>query len=98
MSTHRNLDVQPEPDLPPSEFASLSLGLLLGSGVILGAMLGALFGHFQLDDAFGLGQDVLVGAIGGIILGAILSITAVKLIVARVARREHQGGEVQRND
>jgi|GEM_PF-2010294 len=91
MSNHQNLNVQPEPDLPPSEIASLSLGLLLGSGVILGAMLGALFGHFQLDDAFGFGQDVLVGAIGGIILGILLSVTAVKLLVARVARREQEG-------
>lgn len=88
MNDRPNLDIQPEPDLPASELASLSMGLLLGSGLILGALLGALFGHFQLNNAFGWGQDIAVGAVVGLVLGGLLSSLAVKLLSSRLAKRE----------
>ena len=88
MSQQPNLDTQPEPDLPPAELASLSLGLFLGAGLVLGTMIGALIGHFWLDDAFGWGQDVLVGAVVGAILGALLSIGGVRLLTSRIAHRK----------
>lgn len=87
----RNLDTQPEQDVRPSKLVSLSMGLMLGSGLIMGALIGALTGHFLLDDAFGLGHDVTVGAIAGAIAGAILSITSVKALSARVAEKHRHG-------
>ncbi|MGI8406513.1 MAG: hypothetical protein ACR2OE_17420 [Thermomicrobiales bacterium] len=87
----RNLDTQPEQDVRPSKLVSLSMGLMLGSGLIMGALIGALIGHFLLDDAFGLGHDVTVGAIAGAIVGAILSITSVKVLSSRVAEKNRHG-------
>lgn len=87
MQTHTDLDRQPEEDLSPSALASLSTGLVPSAGLIFGALIGALVGHFWLDDAFGLGQDVLVGAIIGAIVLAILGVLLVRLITARVADR-----------
>jgi len=83
----RNLDTQPEQDARPARLVSLSMGLMLGCGLIMGALVGALLVHFLLDDAFGLGHDVTIGAIAGAIVGAILSVASVKALSSRVAEK-----------
>ncbi|HWV34765.1 MAG TPA: hypothetical protein VNZ55_03980 [Thermomicrobiales bacterium] len=83
-----NMDTQPEVDETPSELVSLSTGIVVALGFILGGLIGALLGHFWLDDAFGWGQDVTVGAVIGIIVGGALAITGERFAVHRLASRE----------
>ena len=82
-----NLDRQPEVDPSPARMASLSMGLILSAGLIFGALIGGLIGHFWLDDAFGLGQDVLVGAIVGALVLAALGAGFVRALTARMSDR-----------
>jgi hypothetical protein len=86
MATGEDRDTQPEIDDSPSELAALTMGLVLGAGLILGALLGSLAGHFWLDDAFGRG--ILVGAVVGAIVLASIGIAFVRLLTARVAARQ----------
>lgn len=86
-NSSNDLDTQPEQDIPPAQVVSLSMGLVLGSGLILGALIGALIGHFLLDNAFGFGHDIAVGALVGAAIAAIVSITTVKTLSSRVAKR-----------
>jgi F0F1-type ATP synthase assembly protein I len=88
MREHVNLDVQPEPDLSASETAAASMGLVLSSSLIIGTGVGAMVGHALLDNAFGLGQDVLLGAIVGALLLGSLGVAIVTAITAWFARRE----------
>lgn len=89
MSEPRNLDVQPEVDLPPGTLASLSLGLILSTGLIIATGLGAILGHHLLHDAFGLDQDILIGAIAGAIIGATLAIELVRMATAWFTEHAH---------
>jgi hypothetical protein len=82
MNQSQNLDVQPEVDLPPGTLASLSMGLFLSTGLIIAAGLGAILGHHLLHNAFGLGQDILIGGIAGAIVGGLLAIELVRIAVA----------------
>jgi uncharacterized protein (DUF2062 family) len=88
MRDHVNLDVQPEPDLSPSETDPASMGLVVASTLIIGTGIGAMVGHGQFDNALGLGQDVLLGAIIGALLMGALGIAIVSAVTARFARRE----------
>ena len=88
MATGEDLDRQPEHDDSPSELAELTMGLILGAGRILGALLGRLAGHFWLDDAFGRGRGILVGAVIGAIVLASIGIVCVRLFTARMAARQ----------
>lgn len=88
MREHVDLDVQPEPDLSPSETAAASMGLVVSSGLIIGTGIGAMVGHGQLDNAFGLGQDALLGAIVGALLLGSLAVAVVMYITAWYARQE----------
>lgn len=91
-----DLDTQPEKDVPPSRMLSLSMGLLLGCGMILGTLLGALVGHFLLDDALGLGSehDIWVGAIAGAIIVGVIAVVSVKALSARAADRDQHRSPV----
>jgi hypothetical protein len=82
-----DLDTQPEVDQPPYRLLSLSVGLLIGCGLILGALLGGLAGHFLLNDAFGFDHDILYGAIAGAIIVAIIAVASVKLLSGRMESR-----------
>jgi hypothetical protein len=88
MQNNVNLDVQPEPDLSPSETAASAMGLVVASTLIIGTGIGAMVGHGMLENAFGLGQDILLGAIIGAILMGGLGISVVMAITARFARNE----------
>lgn len=88
MREHVNLDVQPEPDLSASETAAASMGLVVSSGLIIGTGIGAMVGYGQLDNAFGLGQDPLIGAIVGATLLGSLAVATVLAITAWYARQE----------
>jgi uncharacterized membrane protein YeaQ/YmgE (transglycosylase-associated protein family) len=85
----QNLDVQPEVDLPAGTLASLSMGLFFSTGLILAAGLGAILGHHLLHDAFGLEHDILLGAIVGAILGAVVAVESVRGAAAWLT--EHAG-------
>ncbi len=85
-----DLDTQPEPDQPGYRLLSLGTGLVLGCGLILGALLGGLAGHFLLDDVFGTTGDIVVGAIVGAIIIAIIAVGGIRRLSARMETRyEH---------
>src|SRR5690625_4412565 len=86
-----DLDTQPEIDQPGYRLLSLGMGLLLGCGLILGALLGGLAGHFLLDDALGATGDIVVGAIVGAIIIAILVVLGIRTLSTRMATRSEQG-------
>lgn len=67
------------------QLATLGLGIFVGGGVLIGALLGAIVGHFWLDNAFGWDQDVLVGAIVGTVIGVLLTWAAMKVITHRLS-------------
>lgn len=85
----QNLDVQPEPDLPPGTLVSLTMGLFLSTGLIVSAGLGAILGHHLLDNAFGLGQDIVIGAIAGALIGATLAIELVRTAASWTTAHAH---------
>lgn len=85
-----DLDTQPEVDQPSYRLLSLGMGLLLGCGLILGTLLGALVGHFLLNDAFGFDHDILYGAIAGAIIVAVIAFASVKLLSGRMESRYEQ--------
>ena len=87
MEAFGNRDAQPEQDIRPSRLASLSMGLVVGSALLLGGLIGALIGHFLLEDAFGLGHDVTVGAVSGAIIAVALGILSVRAVSSHVAER-----------
>ncbi len=88
MKAHVNFDVQPEADRSASGLLSLSIGLILGCGLVIGGGIGALLGHFMLDNAFGWGQDVALGAILGVILIDGLTFIAVMRAYRRMESQE----------
>jgi len=83
-----NLDVQPEPDLPPSVLAEQTVGLLVGDGMILFTGVGAILGQQLLDNAFGWGQDLLVGAAAGATFGILGGMELVHILAGRLRRKE----------
>ncbi len=94
MSSNVDLDTQPEKDVRPSRMVSLSLGLVLACGLIIGALIGALVGHFLLDNAFGLGHDIMLGAIVGAVIVDILGLVAVRAMSSQVADKNRSRSSV----
>lgn len=84
------LDIQPEQDLPKSNLLFQTVGLFAGCGLILGALPGALVGHFVLEDAFGLGTDsaIWLGALIGAIAVAMLASVLISTLSSRIAATE----------
>ena len=79
-----DLDTQPEIDQPGYRLLSLGTGLLVGCGLILGALLGGLAGHFLLDDVFGTTGDIVVGAIIGAVIIVLLAIGGIRRLSHRM--------------
>jgi hypothetical protein len=93
LGTHLDaeLDRQPETDMPGFRLLSLSVGLLAGCGLILGALLGSLVEHFVVDGVLGIGTngDIWMGAVVGAIVVAIIAVFSVRRMSSRMAAR-HQ--------
>ncbi len=86
----RQLDMQPEKDQPAWRLLSLGTGLIAGCGLILGALLGALVGHFLLEDALGTTLDIVIPAIiGGLVVVAI-GVIAIRRMSSRIATSERR--------
>ena len=75
---------QPAPDPTPRRMLALSTGLVIGTSLIFGALLGGVLGHFLLDNAFGLEHDVWVGAVVGAIVLVALGLGLVRFLATRV--------------
>jgi len=80
------IHTQPEYEENGIELVEMSTGLVIAVGFILGGMIGSLVGHFMLTDAFGLGQDVIVGGVIGIIVGGLLTLGIERMAIARMGR------------
>ena len=85
MNHNPTIHTQPEYEETGIELLEMSTGLVLAVGFMLGGMFGSLIGHFMLNDAFGLDQDVIVGSIIGIIVGGLLAFVGERLAIARMS-------------
>jgi cation transporter-like permease len=83
LNHYEDLDTQPEKDLPLSRLISLSMGLVAGCGLILGGLIGALVGHFLLENALGPELVVAVAAIVGAIVVVIIGVTSILFMSSR---------------
>ncbi len=72
MITLDDLDKQMEGDVSPAGLLYLTVGLVIGFGLILGALFGALLGHFVLDPQFGIGHLTTIASFAGAIVVAVL--------------------------
>jgi hypothetical protein len=96
LADEREFDTQPEKDVSRSRMLSLSMGLLLGCGLILGGLLGALTDHFLVDGVFGIGSDndIWIGAVAGAIIVAIIAVGSVRKLSARAAAHDQSHAPV----
>ena len=72
MMTLDDLDKQMEGDVSPAGLLYLTVGLVIGFGLILGALFGALLGHFVLDPQFGMAHLTTIASFVGAIAVAML--------------------------
>lgn len=77
-------ETMPDDNAPASSIVSMGLGLLVAVGIVLFAGIGAIIGHTVFDDIFGWGQDPLVGAAIGLIIGIGLAFVSVGFISGRL--------------
>ncbi len=72
MLTLDDIDKQMEGDVSPAGLLFLTVGLVVGCGLILGALIGALIGHFVLDPDFGMANGTAIGSLVGAVIVACL--------------------------
>lgn len=80
MFTLDDLDKQMEGDVSPAGLLFLTVGLVVGCGLILGALFGALLGHFVLDPEFGVAHGTSIGSLVGAIVFASLGYVALRAV------------------
>jgi hypothetical protein len=80
---------EPDDDLPASGVVSLGLGLLLAVGMVLFSGIGAILGHSLFDNVFGWGQDPLIGAACGLVIGILFAIVVIRILSGRLRRSGH---------
>lgn len=78
MFTLDDLDKQMEGDVSTAGLLYLTVGLVVGFGLILGGLFGALLGHFVLDLSFGLAHSTTIAALVGAFLVSMLCYIALR--------------------
>ena len=84
MFTLDDLDKQMEGDVSPAGLLFLTVGLVVGCGLILGGLFGALLGHFVLDPEYGMAHGTSIGALVGAITLAILGFIALRTVASHM--------------
>jgi hypothetical protein len=84
MFTLDDLDRQMEGDVSPAGLLFLTVGLVVGCGLILGALVGALLGHFMLDPNLGMAHGTSIGSLAGAIVFPILGCIGLRAAVAHM--------------
>lgn len=72
MLTLNDIDKQMGGDVSPAGLLYLSVGLVIGFGLIVGGLFGALLGHFVLDPQFGTAHITTIASLVGAIVVAVL--------------------------
>lgn len=68
MLTLEDLDRQMAGDVSPAGLLFMTVGLVVGCGLILGALIGAMIGHFVLDLDLGVANGTVIGSLVGALL------------------------------
>ena len=84
MFTLDDLDKQMEGDVSPAGLLFLTVGLVVGCGLILGGLFGALLGHFVLDPDLGLAHGTVIGSVVGAVIVATLGFIALRAEVGHM--------------
>jgi hypothetical protein len=84
MFTLDDLDKQMEGDVSPAGLLFLTVGLVVGCGLILGGLFGALLGHFWLAPGYGLAHATVIGSIVGAVIVATLLFFALRAEVGHL--------------
>ena len=78
MLTLKDLDKQMEGDVSPAGLVYLTVGLVVGFGLILGALFGALLGPFVLEPDFGMTNGTFIGSVVGAVIISVLAFIALR--------------------
>ena len=81
--------LEPDDNLPASGIVGIGLGLLLAVGMVLFSGIGAILGHVFFDNVFGWGQDPLVGAAIGFVVGVLFALTFISRLSGHFRKEGH---------
>ena len=78
MLTLHDLDEQMEGDVSPAGLLYMTVGLVVGCGLMLGGLIGSMLGHFWLEPEFDMTSGTVIGALVGAGLFAMLGFVGLR--------------------